>query len=58
MTATEKASLEATAANLRASIAARESLKVKDNPDFELVTAHEKARLAEVEAAISTKPKP
>jgi hypothetical protein len=63
MTATEKASLEATAENLRASIAAREAI-ASDNPDYAAVTDHERLRLASVEAAlqsapsISTKPKP
>ena len=55
VTATEKASLEQTAENLRASIAAREATE-SDNPDFALVTASEKKRLAEIEAAITTKP--
>jgi len=55
VTATEKSSLEQTAENLRASIAAREATE-SDNPDFALVTASEKKRLAEIEAAITTKP--
>jgi hypothetical protein len=50
--------LEATAANLAASIAARKAAPDEaQTPDFKAVTAAEEARLAEVKAAIS-KPTP
>jgi predicted kinase len=46
--------LQSTADNLRASIAARESQpKADQTPDFQAVTAGEKARLAEIEKAIT-----
>lgn len=47
-----KTSLEITAENLRASIAARKA-QSGTTADFKAVTALEESRLAEVEAAIS-----
>jgi hypothetical protein len=50
----DQINLAATADNLRASIAAREAAPKKDQtPDFQAVTAAEKSRLAEIEAAIT-----
>jgi hypothetical protein len=49
-------SLSLTAANLRASIAARKAAPVQ-TPDFKLVTAQEEHRLAEVEEALKAEQK-
>ena len=52
MTANEKISLEATAENLRASIACHESAPDR-SPAHDLSTAAERSRLAEIESALA-----